>query len=561
MAQENGKERGLKFNLFLIMVGVVPAFVITVIVTVISISSFRSALRDSFYGPLHTASSQLNEYFVYDIIANGFVDYEEYSDHEYIESLQNQGIELTLFEGDTRLLTSLKNADGSYNEGTQADPKVVAQVKAGQNYSNDDIKINGVRYFVYYEPIYDGSGNFWGMSFAGKPYKYYSDQLIPVVALIVTVGVVLFIVLLIIVFIISIRISKILADTSDKLHTMADGDLDVSFEDKTAVREFNEIISSSERLHGSLRDIIGRTKDISDDLKNGAEQVTVLADTSRDGTEQIARAMEDLANGASTMAQSVQTINTQIVQMGDGIDNITSGAEALVSISNGIKDANTDATDYINRVSDSSKESVKAVNDIATQISETNTAVDRIKDAVDIISSIASQTNLLALNASIEAARAGEAGRGFAVVAGEIGSLAEQTNKSTEDIEHIVSEIVQKSERSVSLSENVAKIISEEQGYIEETQGRFKVLNEQIEQAFVEINDISEKAGALDEAKNSIISSVSDLGAISEQNAAANQEVSASIHDIADAISNIADNSNATQDTATNLDDTVAYFK
>ena len=561
MEQGTRREKGLKFNLFLIMVGIVPAFLIALIITIISISSFRSALRDSFYGPLHTASSLVNEYFVYDIIANGYVDYEEYSDHEYIESLQNQGIELTLFQGDTRLLTSLKNTDGSYNEGTQADPKVVAQVKAGQNYTNDDIKINGIRYFVFYEPIYDADGNFWGMSFAGKPYKYYSDQLIPVVILIIIVSVVLFMVLLIIVLIISSRISKTLAGTSDRLRTMADGDLDVDFDEQTVVREFNEIISSSESLHGNLSEIIGKTKNISGDLKNGAEQVTVLADTSKDGTDQIAKAMEDLAKGASTMAQSVQTINTQVVQMGEGIDNITSGADALVSISNGIKDANTDAADYINRVSVSSKESVKAVNDIATQISETNTAVDRIKDAVDIISSIASQTNLLALNASIEAARAGEAGRGFAVVAGEIGSLAEQTNKSTEDIEHIVSEIVQKSERSVSLSENVAKIISEEQSYIEETQGRFEVLNEQIEQSFVEISDISAKARALDQAKDSIMASVTDLGAISQENAAANEEVSVSIRDIADAISNIANNSNATQDTATDLDETVAYFK
>ena len=75
------------------------------------------------------------------------------------------------------------------------------------------------------------------------------------------------------------------------------------------------------------------------------------------------------------------------------------------------------------------------------QIHTTNESVKKIREATELITSIASQTNLLSLNASIEAARAGSAGDGFAVVAKEVGKLSGRSSVVNKEIEEIVQNI------------------------------------------------------------------------------------------------------------------------
>lgn len=345
------------------------------------------------------------------------------------------------------------------------------------------------------------------------------------------------------------------------LKSIADGRLDADVDAKSPLYETKELIASTATLKDVLGKTIGDTKDISASLKDGAENVASLAENSRDGSAQISQAMEDLSQGATSMAENVQSINEQVIEMGVAIEMISDNTEKLVSMSVAMKQANEEATEYIGKVLNSSEKSVSAVSAISEQINATNDAVNKIKDAADMIGAIAKKTNLLALNASIEAARAGEAGKGFAVVADEIKSLSEQSNNSADEIRHVVEEVIEQSSKSVGLATEVAQIISEEQEYIGETEKKFEVLNSDIVSSISEIDSISGKVASLGQAKEAITGSVSDLSAISEENAASNEQVSASVTQIAAAINSIADNSESTNEMAENLNVTVSYFK
>ena len=78
---------------------------------------------------------------------------------------------------------------------------------------------------------------------------------------------------------------------------------------------------------------------------------------------------------------------------------------------------------------------------IAKQITYLSDNAIKIGGISDLVADIANQTNMLALNAAVEAVRAGENGKGFGVVATEIRRLADESKKSAEKINALVTEI------------------------------------------------------------------------------------------------------------------------
>jgi aerotaxis receptor len=113
------------------------------------------------------------------------------------------------------------------------------------------------------------------------------------------------------------------------------------------------------------------------------------------------------------------------------------------------------------RASTVTKSAVDAGERAQTTIRSLSDAVAKISEVTKLIGEIAGQTNLLALNATIEAARAGDAGKGFAVVASEVKNLANQTGRSTEDIDRQVSEIQAATEAAVRAVGEIGERIRE----------------------------------------------------------------------------------------------------
>lgn len=168
-----------KGKLFFNLIGmtVLPVVIIGVIITLSGVAAVHSSYDKEIYSMLMGVSLQLRSDFTAKFpgdYSNSVYNY--YSGDEnihdegtrMIDSYKNHfGVELTIFYGNTRALTTLVDDHGDRITGSkQNDLRVTRAIKSGESFTANDVLIYGERYHVVYIPLYD-NGEPFGMVFAG----------------------------------------------------------------------------------------------------------------------------------------------------------------------------------------------------------------------------------------------------------------------------------------------------------------------------------------------------------------------------------------------------------
>jgi len=179
-------------------------------------------------------------------------------------------------------------------------------------------------------------------------------------------------------------------------------------------------------------------------------------------------ASDNLLTNNQKSLQRVSRIGSEIETLSAALQELGTSA---VHIEAHTRDTQKEVDTIHQRIAQSSglsKQNADKLAVLGSQMRETSGLVrsvrkssEDINSVVAIIRAVAQQTNLLALNAAIEAARAGEEGRGFAVVADEVRELAARTQKSTEEIQDIVSSLQAQSRVAEEMVENSAESTNE----------------------------------------------------------------------------------------------------
>ena len=319
-------------------------------------------------------------------------------------------------------------------------------------------------------------------------------------------------------WVITRQITTPLQETLEVVERVASGDLSRNL-NVDRKDELGKLQARIQRMTVSLRELVGGIRDGVTQIASAAEKLSAVTEQTSAGVNSQKVETDQVATAMHEMTATVQEVAR----------NAEEASEAAVTADRQARDGERVVNEAISQI----ERLASAVSNSSEAMGALKQESDKIGSVLDVIKSVAEQTNLLALNAAIEAARAGEAGRGFAVVADEVRSLAQRTQKSTEEIEALIVRLQSGTQQATTvmdssreLSTSSVELTRRAGGSLEnitKTVSAIQAMNQQIAAA------AEEQSATAEEINRSII----NVRDVSEQTSAASEETAASSVELA----------------------------
>ncbi|MBR1508265.1 MAG: hypothetical protein IJ619_09725 [Eubacterium sp.] len=295
------------------------------------------------------------------------------------------------------------------------------------------------------------------------------------------------------------------------------------------LNKYNELDRQELEYHTKYQEMVAESmKRVVENSNEHIGTLQEMMDQFMNATDEVNKSVNAISMGVNDSVENMESSTHMTHQIQDIINDLIEVKNSTLVSADTAVETTDSGLHVITQLKSKSKEIALTNQDVTKVSEELSERISSAEEITRIIYQISSQTNLLALNASIEAARAGEQGRGFAVVADEIRNLADDTRNSIDNITEILQGVTALSDRTSQLIKNSVDAVSEENEYISKADELFKKISGIVDVLHADMQRLDKLSGTLDESNNTIIDSLANQQASSEE-IAANAESSADL--------------------------------
>ena len=258
------------------------------------------------------------------------------------------------------------------------------------------------------------------------------------------------------------RLTRSMGALVDATRALAEGDLrkEVNLGPRPVTDEVDDLAAAVNRMLGNLRQVVGRILHTSSDVAESAQNLSVTAEEINASAEEISVTMEEVARGVASQKDGVEKAVAQFHELDRGFSQVSETCRDAATAARETEERAVTGSRTNREIFEHLKVVLEELEASARMFVEFSARIRRIHRFAEVITNLSRQTNLLALNAAIEASKAGEEGKGFAVVASEIRKLADNAEKSADQISTVLAELDDESRRVGKMVETSVQQVS-----------------------------------------------------------------------------------------------------